>query len=102
MFYTVIPTKVTEKSFSLGEMPNLALTDQKYYSKKWISRDMILGFLKGISPRTVSYLLIIIFNLLFMIKCLNLIIKIALINIRKGGAKSSHFTSDWVSGHINK
>lgn len=32
--FTVIPTNVTEKSFSLREMPNLALTDQKYYSKK--------------------------------------------------------------------
>lgn len=98
----MIPTHVTEKSFSLREMPNLALTDQKYYSKKWISGDVILGFLKGISSRTISYLLIIIFNLLFIIKCLNWVIKIALINIRKGGAKSSHFTSDWVSGHINK
>ena len=27
--------------------------------------------------------------------------KIALINIRKEGAKSSHFTSVWVSVHIN-
>ena len=38
---------------------------------------------------------------MLVIKCLNLIIKVALINIRKEDAKASHFTSVWVSVHIN-
>ena len=68
-------------------MPILAQKDQKSYSEGWIPGNLRLGFYKESHQELYHitfHFWLYFFNLLFITKHLNLIIKIALRCIRKG------------------